>query len=162
MKTPSIVILKRDDIHTRYHISGGEIAPEWTERLRPGEEPLCEFTLWGNDDRLSSYGGSVWPLAWPTLFAPVPASVSCGSAGIVLTAAGRAAVNAATTRDAALSALEAYVNAAQNLAAEWEHLGPFSLLDETVPEGFVDFDDQVHDLIEWLARARNSATSGLR
>lgn len=95
MMPPMITILDRDDVSTRYCIRGGEIAPDWEAALRPGEEPACAFTLWGRDDRVTSYGGTVWPTAWPALFAPVPPSVQAGTAGIVLTPAGRSAVDAA-------------------------------------------------------------------
>jgi hypothetical protein len=37
---------------------------DWTKRGRP--EPSCEFTIFR--DRLLSYGGNLWPLAWPELF----------------------------------------------------------------------------------------------
>lgn len=53
----------------RYRISGGDIAPDWAEACSErGEEPQCEVTIWGGGDQLGSYGGTVWPSAWPELF----------------------------------------------------------------------------------------------
>ncbi len=58
-------------------ITGGEIAPAWrrTDDAREravGWEPSSRFTLYVIDGeidvRLASYGGVVWPTAWPELF----------------------------------------------------------------------------------------------
>lgn len=56
----------------RYRIEGGDLAPEFAALLRAEETPWCEVTLRSNDT-LSSYGGTVWPLAWPALFERVNA-----------------------------------------------------------------------------------------
>jgi hypothetical protein len=62
----------------RYRIEGGEITAEWKAGLErrvrafPNEkidtEPSCEFTIWHSGNQLGSYGGTVWPSAWPDLF----------------------------------------------------------------------------------------------
>lgn len=58
----------------QWMIKGGKIDPSW---LRPTDthEPSSRFALYvvnGEvDPRLASYGGSVWPTAWPTLFRPL-------------------------------------------------------------------------------------------
>jgi hypothetical protein len=72
----------------RYRIEGGEIAPEWSKSLRrsqaafPGtgdlETPWCEFTIWYQGNQLGSYGGSVWPSAWPQLFESHTGSAQSG------------------------------------------------------------------------------------
>jgi hypothetical protein len=33
-----------------------------------GEAGYCGFTIWGDDRRLGSFGGSVWPGSFPDLF----------------------------------------------------------------------------------------------
>lgn len=54
----------------QWTIEGGEIDPAW--RPRSGEKPSSRFTLYVVDGevdlRLASYGGTVWPTAWPDLF----------------------------------------------------------------------------------------------
>ena len=59
-------------------ITGGEIDPAWRRSTddresAAGWEPSGRFTLYivdGEvDPRLASYGGVVWPTAWPDLFA---------------------------------------------------------------------------------------------
>jgi hypothetical protein len=54
-------------------ITGGEIDPSWLPRARgAGWEPGSRFTLYVIDGEvdpcLASYGGEVWPTAWPALF----------------------------------------------------------------------------------------------
>lgn len=55
-------------------ITGGEIDPLWRRDASPWE-PSSRFTLYvidGEvDPRLASYGGVVWPTAWPELFEAV-------------------------------------------------------------------------------------------
>lgn len=52
-------------------ITGGEIDPAWRRHAGAGE-PSSRFTLYVVDGevdfRLASYGGAVWPTAWPELF----------------------------------------------------------------------------------------------
>jgi hypothetical protein len=63
----------------RYRVEGGEVTPEWSEGLgrhrgafpgcqTPDGVPWCEFTIWYSGNQLGSYGGAVWPSAWPHLF----------------------------------------------------------------------------------------------
>lgn len=55
---------------------------------------------------------------------------------------------------AALAALRNYVNAAVTLLDAWEKIGPFDVLTENIPdpESFVEFGEQVSDLILWRDR----------
>jgi hypothetical protein len=64
----------------RYRIEGGTIAANWAATLRSGETAICEITV--VDEKYTSgtntgrtivtcYGGSVWPSAWPLLFAAI-------------------------------------------------------------------------------------------
>jgi hypothetical protein len=72
----------------RYHIEGGEITAEWKASLErrvrafPNEridtEPSCEFTIWHSGNQLGSYGGTVWPSAWPELFVSHKGSAQSG------------------------------------------------------------------------------------
>jgi hypothetical protein len=74
-----------DGCHYRseqWTITGGEVDPSWRRKtnsrgddLGPHEagwEPSSRFTLYvvdgAVDPRLASYGGVVWPPAWPELF----------------------------------------------------------------------------------------------
>lgn len=51
----------------QYRAEGGTLRQDWAEHLRPGEAAWCEFSTW-NGKTLGSYGGSVWPTAWPEMF----------------------------------------------------------------------------------------------
>lgn len=53
----------------RYRLEGGTLDPEWAASLRPDEVAWCEVTT-TDGKHLGSYGGSVWPGAWPDLFTP--------------------------------------------------------------------------------------------
>jgi hypothetical protein len=81
--TKPITVTRIDDgafpAQHRYRIEGGEIAPEWSKTLARrvvafqgcaavDETPWCEFTIWYQGNQLGSYGGAVWPSAWPHLF----------------------------------------------------------------------------------------------
>lgn len=79
-------------------ITGGEIDPSWrlagTRHERPADwEPSSRFTLWIVDDqidvRVASYGGVVWPTAWPDLFATRPMDIP-HRAGVEITEQGLA------------------------------------------------------------------------
>ena len=57
----------------QWKITGGEVDPSWRREVaQAGWEPWCRFSLYVVDGevdvRLSSYGGEVWPVAWPDLF----------------------------------------------------------------------------------------------
>lgn len=98
---PTIRIVGRDDHRTCYRIEGGTLSAEWAASLRPGRVAWCEFTLYLGSDQLARYGGEVWPSAWPELFASTatqefPRGTAQSPAGLRLTAAGRAAVDAAS------------------------------------------------------------------
>ncbi len=68
-------------------IEGGTITPEWEATSKcascgasTATRPWCEFTLWLNKDgkidpRLGSFGGSVWPAAWPEIFHVGPPTI---------------------------------------------------------------------------------------
>jgi hypothetical protein len=73
----------------RYRIEGTDISPEWAESLErrarafPNEQrpavPYCEFTIWYQGNQLGSYGGEVWPMAWPLLFESHRGTAQTGS-----------------------------------------------------------------------------------
>jgi hypothetical protein len=70
---PTITVTRRDDLIVHFHIEGGTIDPGWARGLRPGRKAECDFTIWRaslDTDRvqLGSFGGEVWPSAWPHLF----------------------------------------------------------------------------------------------
>jgi hypothetical protein len=76
---------------TRYRLEGGTIAPGWN----PRGPVWCEFTL-GADGCIYSFGGEVWPLAWPSLFESTgtkewPQGTAQSPARTRLTAVGRVA-----------------------------------------------------------------------
>jgi hypothetical protein len=57
----------------RYRLVGGDLAPAWADRVPPGTEAWCEITVWDAEDGapgsfVGSFGGEVWPSAWPHLF----------------------------------------------------------------------------------------------
>jgi hypothetical protein len=85
----------------RFRIEGGTLRADWQDALdkRPGPA-WCEITVWEEDSgalsaHVGSYGGSVWPTAWPDLFQPIPGTVQYGSGGVRITDAGRALLVAA-------------------------------------------------------------------
>jgi hypothetical protein len=60
----------------QWSLTGGEIHPSWQRDASAKDwKPSCRFTLWLHDGvvdpRLGSYGGDVWPTAWPDLFCPL-------------------------------------------------------------------------------------------
>lgn len=77
----------------RYRIEGGNLTPEWAKMVRPGNVAWCEISVWGDgaDRSVGSYGGEVWPTAWPHLFL----LKGPRSSGVRLTEAGLAALDAA-------------------------------------------------------------------
>lgn len=54
----------------------------------------------------------------------------------------------------ALRALEALVQAAQELSRAWDHLGDPSFLEEGYPRSLPSFDDLAEELREWRNKAR--------
>lgn len=88
MSLPTIQRLRSDQFDTRYRAEGGELAENWRALLRPGESAWCEFTVLRDGTSVGSYGGSVWPTAWPALFrtlaptAQVPNAVKLTGAGL--------------------------------------------------------------------------------
>lgn len=94
MSSPSIVRLPSPiGCGFRYRITGAPTSPAWASTVRPGREPWCEITTWDHVT-LGSYGGELWPMAWPELFENLPNS-NHGTGGVRLTEAGRAALEAA-------------------------------------------------------------------
>jgi len=69
MAIPVITIVSKTSYNTRYKAVGEPTAADWIKTRRLGREPWCEFTIWHGQDRLSSFGGELWPSAWPELFA---------------------------------------------------------------------------------------------
>ncbi len=59
----------------QWTIVGGEVDPTWRRVAVAGWEPSSRFALYVVDGevnpRLASYGGDVWPTAWPALFRPL-------------------------------------------------------------------------------------------
>lgn len=90
MMNPTISVLKRDELQTRYRIEGGELSGDW--KAREGNSAWCEFTVWHGSEQLGSYGGEVWPTAWTQLFESLPNTISAGSGRIRITAAGKEAL----------------------------------------------------------------------
>jgi hypothetical protein len=74
---PEVVLIDRrawkgDDglayVHETLEIRGGDVAPSWAAELRVPRAAWCSVTLWNDGDHLASWGGEVWPAAWPQLF----------------------------------------------------------------------------------------------
>lgn len=84
--TPDITFLESDGRRARYRIVGVPTDTEWAESLGPGREPWCEVTLY-DGEWVGSFGGEVWPGAWPDLFhhalatAQVPIRISLTEKG---------------------------------------------------------------------------------
>lgn len=54
-----------------YRLEGGTLRQDWQDSLRPGDTAWCEVSIWTGPKHppfLGSYGGTVWPSAWPALF----------------------------------------------------------------------------------------------
>ena len=83
---PTIVVIATEQHYTRYRIEGGDLTPDWAAYLRPARIAWCDFTIWHGSEYLGSYGGEVWPSAWPALFEPTKL------AGFRLTTAGKVAI----------------------------------------------------------------------
>lgn len=80
-----------------FTLTGGTLAGSWGQAAH-GAEAWCKITVWdlgGPSEHVGSYGGSVWPPAWPQWFVELPSSVQLGSGRIGLTDAGRVALLAA-------------------------------------------------------------------
>jgi len=75
-----------------FRVEGGTVAPSWTPR--PGKTPWCEISVRG--DFLSSYGGEVWPTAWPDLFAAPTKRTLHNGGHVYLTPAGLLALATAS------------------------------------------------------------------
>lgn len=80
-------------VHRReeWTISGGEIDPTWWRDADvregvAGWKPSSRYTLYVVDDevdpRLASYGGAVWPTAWPQLFRAIRIGIEITDAGL--------------------------------------------------------------------------------
>lgn len=50
-----------------FRIVGEPEAESWRKSLRPDREPWCEVNM-TKDGHVTTYGGEVWPTAWPSLF----------------------------------------------------------------------------------------------
>lgn len=78
----------------RYRLEGGDLREDWAASLRPGRTAWCEISIWDGSDLLGSFGGEVWPMAWPALFESGKGTSQTGPWTRV-TPAGRAALAAA-------------------------------------------------------------------
>lgn len=88
-------LIRKTALGNLYLIQGAPTNPEWLKNLHvlPGEA-WCEVTI-ARDGWISSFGGEVWPGAWPEFFTSVPNNnYACGSHG--LTPAGQNVINAAS------------------------------------------------------------------
>jgi len=85
--TPTIRLIEKTEYCKTYRVEGTPTCPEWLASLR-GRPPYSEFTVYNGNDHLTSYGGEVWPTAWPELFEPIQACAQYGSAGVRITEAG--------------------------------------------------------------------------
>jgi hypothetical protein len=59
---------ERNHVRERFEVWGGDIAEEWTKSLRVPSAPWCTVTIWDEGTQIVSYGGVVWPAAWPEVF----------------------------------------------------------------------------------------------
>lgn len=94
LPTVTVVSRSNNDNHVEYMLVGGDIGSAWQKSRRAGEEAWCRIAIWNRGDQLASFGGSVWPGAWPALF-----ESGCGTAQTGpwtrLTGAGLALIEAA-------------------------------------------------------------------
>ena len=95
MVKPIVECLVVGDTRAEYKITGGTLEPSWAEshakylaREDKDEAPWCEFSIWYDGNQIGSYGGTVWPTAWPELFASLPPSAQLGSARVIVLPAG--------------------------------------------------------------------------
>jgi hypothetical protein len=79
---PRVVLLSRDGNRSRYRIEGGTLDGAWAEFVRPGLPVWCEIVVYDGDPRIVSYGGYVWPTAWPALFGSHVLAVWLTDAGL--------------------------------------------------------------------------------
>jgi len=78
--SPRLTVIYLDTCGShRFRIVGEPTADNWKKERaeRPDKEPWCEVSIWPKDvhavdselcDHLGSYGGELWPSAWPELF----------------------------------------------------------------------------------------------
>lgn len=72
---------------SRYRLEGGDLKADWAASVEErGTVAWCEITVWDGSDQLGSYGGEVWPGAWPELFECHRGSVQSGPFTIILPA----------------------------------------------------------------------------
>ena len=83
MSTATITRIDRKTYYSSYRIEGKPEQEDWLKSFRKRGEPdctaYCEITLSRDGEAIASFGGSVWPGAWPSLFKSLPASVVLGS-----------------------------------------------------------------------------------
>lgn len=95
-------VLKRGTGWVEFQLLGVPVKGDWHEAwVKRGEPyPYCDVSIWFEGEiregmSLSSYGGELWPTAWPEHFVP-PASPNKNTVGhIYLTAKGAALLQAA-------------------------------------------------------------------
>ncbi len=68
MCMPTITRIKSIGGDERYRLEGGDLAPDWAASLRPDRVAWCEISIRDGSDYIGSFGGEVWPAAWPSLF----------------------------------------------------------------------------------------------
>ncbi len=99
VEPPTILLLENKHGFRRYKLEGGTLADEWAKSLHPGRSAWCVITVRDFNTFVASYGGEVWPMAWPALFKPVSPSVAGGTAGVELTMDGLRALARACDGD---------------------------------------------------------------
>ena len=94
---PTCTIIQRDGRDTvRIRLAGGSITPNWREsldkRAARGDDDtaLCVMVVTHDEHgwHVRSYGGTVWPTAWPWLFEGLRPTVAEGGGRIRVTEEG--------------------------------------------------------------------------
>lgn len=73
MKIEELTLPTDMDGMRRFRLTADPEVPDWT--VRQGNDPACEFSVLPSGLVLS-YGGEVWPGAWPSLFHILPRTTS--------------------------------------------------------------------------------------
>lgn len=59
---------------TEYKITGIPTNPKWGTK-----EGWCRFTIYDQSNQLSTFGGELWPGAWPEIFETLPPTIYSGA-----------------------------------------------------------------------------------
>lgn len=130
-RAPRFTLVKVEGEHPSlvrtYRVDGGTVAPVWR---RGNARPWMEFSVWNDDLKVSSYGGEVWPGAYPDYFTTGPQTRD--GKGVFLTPAGADAIRAAIAKaDAVRAAKEKHPwTAADQRDADLDYAGIDNTRDE--------------------------------